>query len=88
MAKYKFNNYVTHAGVLDGEFTNPTIEVNRKTIVTNDDDKTISCDIVLIGSDYRVATQFIDMPRNGTGWDDSDLETMIGIELQKFLVVE
>lgn len=83
---YKFNNYETKLGVLNGEFEDPNIEVNRATIITNDLTKTITCDVVLYSSNYRVSTCFEDMPRDGQGWDDSDLTTMVGIKLQEFAV--
>ena len=80
MATYKFEQFNT-------EIIDPTIEVNRHNIVTNDLTKTISCDVVLItpnGSKFGVTLN--DLPRNGQGWDDSDLEAMISVELQKYLV--
>jgi hypothetical protein len=83
---YKFDNYETPAGVLNGEFTNPQIEVDRTSIVTNDINKTISCALKLVGDGYSIGTYFSDMPRNGQGWDDSDLEQMIGIKLQEFTI--
>lgn len=86
MATYKFENYTTDVGILTGEFVDPVVEVNNRTIITDDIDKTISCDITLVGTGYKVATQFKDMPRNGTGWDDSDLTTMIQTKLQEFAI--
>lgn len=83
---YKFENYTTSVGVLTGEFTDPTIEADKNSISINDIDKTISVSIVLITENSKVATRFEDMPRNGQGWDDSDLEVMIGIKLQEFAI--
>ena len=83
---YKFDNYETGVGVLNGTFTDPQIEVDRTSIVTNDIDKTISCAIVLFGDNYRVGTYFSSMPRDGQGWDDSDLPSMIGIKMKEFAV--
>lgn len=83
---YKFVNYITPSGTLNGEFTDPQIEVDKTSIVTNDIDKTISCALVLFGENYRLGTYFEDMPRDGQGWDDSDLEAMIVIKLQEFAI--
>lgn len=77
---YKFTQF-------NVEIVDPTIEVNRKTIVTNDIDKTIDCDVYLITPNgSRFLVRLNDMPRNGQGWDDSDLEQMIGIKLQEFAI--
>lgn len=80
MATYRFEQF--NVDVVD-----PTIEVNRETIVTNDVTKTIDCDIVLITPNgSRFGVRLDAMPRNGQGWDDSDLETMIGIKLQEYAI--
>ncbi len=87
MATYRFINYQTDLGVLNGDFTNPTITVDQRSIITDDIDKTITCNITMTGTDYEVSTQLLDIPRNGaTGWDDSDLTTMINTKMQDFLV--
>jgi hypothetical protein len=77
---YKFEQF-------NVEIVDPTIEVDRESIMTNDITKTISCDVKLTtpnGSKFGVRLE--DMPRDGQGWDDSDLETMIGIKLQEYAI--
>lgn len=87
---YKFENYETKSGVLNGEFTNPHITVNDRSIIIDDiDKKIVSVEITLTGSDYKVSTILYDLPRNGaTGWDDSDKAQMIADKLQEFLIQE
>lgn len=80
MATYKFENH-------KAEIIDPIIEVNRNSININDITKTASCEIILITPNgSRFAVDMLDMPRNGIGWDDSDLETMIANKLQEFLI--
>lgn len=84
---YLFDNYETKVGVLNAELIDPTIEVNKETIITNDITKTISCEVKLSTPNGSwVGTYFADMPRNGTGWDDSDLPVMIMTKLQEFAI--
>ena len=87
MAKFIFNNYETPVGVLNGEFIDPIIDIDKDSIVIKDTKKTLSCFLKLItpnGSSF--GTMFLDMPRNGEGWDDSDIETMVAVEMNKFKV--
>jgi hypothetical protein len=84
---YRFDNYETPVGTLNGEFIDPIIDVNKDSIVISDIKKTLSCELKLItpnGSSF--GTMFLDMPRNGTGWDDSDLDLMVVDKLNEFKV--
>lgn len=79
MPTYKFPQFNT-------EIVNPSIEVNKETILTNDITKTISCDVVLITPNgSRFGIRLDNMPRDGQGWDDSDLTSMINIKLQEYI---
>ena len=87
MVKFIFKDYETDIGVINGEFIDPTIDIDKSSIVINDVSKTLSCNITLITPNgSKFATKLSGMVRNGLGWDDSDIELMIAEKLNEFKV--